>query len=89
MPSPGEYKTVKARIRQYAQEIGWKLVPRDEKREKELRIFYLCSSRDGTQSGKRPPMPFVEGRYKVITAKFALSYYFLLFPQGRFVAPIR
>jgi type I restriction enzyme, R subunit len=28
MPTPGEYKTVQARILQYAQEIGWTLVPR-------------------------------------------------------------
>ncbi len=30
MPSPGEHKTVQARILAYAQEIGWTLVPRDE-----------------------------------------------------------
>ncbi len=27
MPSPGEHKTVQARILQYAQEIGWTHVP--------------------------------------------------------------
>jgi type I restriction enzyme, R subunit len=30
MPSPGEYKTVQARILAYAQEIGWTYVPRGE-----------------------------------------------------------
>ena len=30
MPAPGEYKTVQARILQYAQEIGWRYVPREE-----------------------------------------------------------
>ena len=30
MPSPTEHKTVQARILQYAQEIGWIFVPRDE-----------------------------------------------------------
>jgi len=30
MPSPGEHKTVQARILKYAQEIGWKFVPRAE-----------------------------------------------------------
>src|ERR1039458_4183993 len=30
MPKPGEHKTVQARILQYAQEIGWKFVPRAE-----------------------------------------------------------
>jgi type I restriction enzyme, R subunit len=30
MPSPGEHKTVHARILVYAQEIGWTLVSRDE-----------------------------------------------------------
>jgi len=30
MPAPGEYKTVQARILKYAQEIGWKFVPRSE-----------------------------------------------------------
>ena len=30
MPSPGEYKTVQARILAYAQEIGWTFVPRPE-----------------------------------------------------------
>ncbi len=28
MPTPGEHKTVQARILQYAQEIGWTFVPR-------------------------------------------------------------
>ena len=30
MPAPGEHKTVQARIRKYAQEIGWTYLPRDE-----------------------------------------------------------
>src|SRR5262245_42857247 len=30
MPTPGEYKTVQARILAYAQEIGWTYVPRAE-----------------------------------------------------------
>ncbi|MCD6430520.1 MAG: type I restriction endonuclease subunit R, partial [Deltaproteobacteria bacterium] len=30
MPSPGEHKTVQARILKYAQEIGWTFVPREE-----------------------------------------------------------
>jgi len=30
MPSPGEHKTVQARILKYAQEIGWTYVPRAE-----------------------------------------------------------
>lgn len=30
MPKPGEHKTVQGRILKYAQEIGWKYVPRDE-----------------------------------------------------------
>jgi type I restriction enzyme R subunit len=30
MPSPGEHKTVQARILAYAREIGWTFVPRDE-----------------------------------------------------------
>ncbi len=30
MPKPGEHKTVQARILQYAQEIGWTFVPREE-----------------------------------------------------------
>jgi type I restriction enzyme R subunit len=30
MPKPGEHKTVQARILQYAQEIGWTFVPRNE-----------------------------------------------------------
>jgi type I restriction enzyme R subunit len=30
MPAPGEHKTVQARILKYAQEIGWKFVPRGE-----------------------------------------------------------
>ena len=30
MPAPGEHKTVQARILEYAQEIGWTFVPRDE-----------------------------------------------------------
>ena len=30
MPTPGEHKTVQARILAYAQELGWALVPREE-----------------------------------------------------------
>ncbi len=30
MPTPGEHKTVQARILKYAQEIGWRYVPRGE-----------------------------------------------------------
>ncbi len=30
MPTPGEHKTVQARILKYAQEIGWTYVPRAE-----------------------------------------------------------
>ena len=30
MPTPGEHKTVQARILAYAQEIGWTFVPRAE-----------------------------------------------------------
>lgn len=30
MPTPGEHKTVQARILAYAQEIGWRFVPREE-----------------------------------------------------------
>ena len=30
MPTPGEHKTVQARILKYAQEIGWNFVPREE-----------------------------------------------------------
>ena len=30
MPAPGEHKTVQARILAYAQEIGWRYVPRTE-----------------------------------------------------------
>ena len=30
MPTPSEHKTVQARILEYAQDIGWTFVPRDE-----------------------------------------------------------
>jgi len=30
MPIPGEHKTVQARILEYAQALGWTLVPREE-----------------------------------------------------------
>ena len=30
MPTPGEHKTVQSRILAYAQEIGWRYVPRAE-----------------------------------------------------------
>lgn len=30
MPTPGEHKTVQARILAYAQELGWAVVPREE-----------------------------------------------------------
>jgi hypothetical protein len=30
MPKPGEHKTVQARILEYAEDIGWTIVPREE-----------------------------------------------------------
>lgn len=36
MPIPTEHKTVQSRILKYAQEIGWKFVPRDEARRRGL-----------------------------------------------------
>jgi type I restriction enzyme R subunit len=30
MPKPGEPKTVQARILEYAEDIGWTIVPREE-----------------------------------------------------------
>ncbi len=30
MPKPGEHKTVQARILEYAGDVGWKFVPREE-----------------------------------------------------------
>lgn len=47
MPSPGEHKTVQARILAYAQEIGWTFVPRDEAERR--RGF----DRDGTKPEER------------------------------------
>ncbi len=41
MPTPGEHKTVQARIFAYAQEIDWTFVPREERetiKNEELRI---------------------------------------------------
>jgi hypothetical protein len=49
MPSPGEHKTVQARILAYAQEIGWKYVPRGEAQER--RGF--DHSKSGNRSGNR------------------------------------
>lgn len=39
MPVPGEHKTVQTRILAYAQEIGWRFVPRTEVEAR--RGFYL------------------------------------------------
>ncbi len=39
MPVPGEHKTVQARILAYAQEIGWRFVPRAEAEAR--RVFGL------------------------------------------------
>jgi type I restriction enzyme, R subunit len=35
MPTPGEHKTVQARILAYAQEIGWTFVPREEEERRQ------------------------------------------------------
>jgi hypothetical protein len=37
MPSPGEHKTVQARILQYAHEVGWTIVPRAEAERRRVR----------------------------------------------------
>ncbi len=34
MPTPGEHKTVQARIFEYAEAIGWTIVPREEAEER-------------------------------------------------------
>ena len=53
MPTPSEHKTVQARILEYAQDIGWTFVPRDEAEQR--RGFDPDTSstdrnRDGTRS---------------------------------------
>jgi len=34
MPTPGEYKTVQARILKYARDFGWTIVPREESEQR-------------------------------------------------------
>ena len=36
MPTPGECKTVQARILEYAETIGWTIVSREENSERDL-----------------------------------------------------
>ena len=46
MPSPGEYKTVQARILAYAQEVGWTYVPQDQAERRRGFSFHLDPFRE-------------------------------------------
>jgi type I restriction enzyme, R subunit len=64
MPKPGEHKTVQARILQYAQEIGWRYIPRAEA---EARRGF---DPDGTtpEDRARPASPFFGDLLHIVTA---------------------
>jgi hypothetical protein len=52
MPTPGEYKTVQARILAYAQEIGWTHVPRVEaERRRGMRMRNRRERKEHRDSG--------------------------------------
>jgi type I restriction enzyme R subunit len=46
MPKPGEHKTVQTRILQYAQDIGWSIVPREEAEQRRGRSKNLTGLQD-------------------------------------------
>ena len=52
MPTPGEHKTVQARILKYAQEIGWTYVPRAEaERRRGMRMRNRRERKEHKDSG--------------------------------------
>jgi hypothetical protein len=63
MPTPGEHKTVQARILAYAQEIGWSYVPRGEaerRRGFDFRtrsVWLVCHSASGISTAVSPSTP--------------------------------
>jgi type I restriction enzyme R subunit len=61
MPTPGEHKTVQARIRAYAEAIGWTIVSREEAEERRgLKERGLSSTRQIGERGGQECPPSVE-----------------------------
>ena len=57
MPTPGEHKTVQARILAYAQEIGWTLVSREEaerRRGSDSQMTQIFTDSESPASHLRP-----------------------------------
>ena len=55
MPTPGEHKTVQARILEYAEAIGWTIVSREEAEERRGGIPAPFRKKDGDRN---VPAPF-------------------------------
>ncbi len=58
MPTPGEHKTVQARILEYAEAIGWTIVSRDEAEERSGGIPAPLRKKDGDGGDRNVPAPF-------------------------------
>jgi hypothetical protein len=57
MPTPGEYKTVQARILAYAQEIGWTYVPGSEAEKRRGSDHSKATPADSRNPGGPVPLP--------------------------------
>lgn len=54
MPTPGEHKTVQARILAYAEAVGWTIVPREEAEKRRGGIPALLREKDGDRNVPAP-----------------------------------
>ena len=57
MPTPGEHKTVQARILEYAEAIGWTIVSREEAEERRGGIPAPLRKKDGDDGDRNVPAP--------------------------------
>ena len=58
MPTPGEHKTVQARILEYAEAIGWTIVSREAAEKRRGGIPAPLRKKDGDDGDRNVPAPF-------------------------------
>jgi hypothetical protein len=73
MPTPGEYKTVQARILAYAEAIGWTMVSREEAEGHSCPLAEEGRGQECPRSGAHIQPALRRGRGRVARAAVALA----------------
>ena len=74
MPTPGEHKTVQARILAYAEAIGWTIVSREEAEERRGGIPAPLQRKDGDRNVPSPLSLFFDDQLDAKVREFNPRY---------------